>query len=97
MALKVKWTLQAHKGLAKVIAYLEAEWTFREILQLEKNIIQLTSQIVLFPDLYPKSKTYANLHKAIVDKNNYLVYRVNHKKSTIEIINFRGTKQKPRH
>jgi len=25
MALVVKWTLQANKGLAKVIAYLEAE------------------------------------------------------------------------
>ena len=32
-----------------------------------------------------------------VDKNNYLVYRVNYKKSSIEIINFRGTKQKRKH
>lgn len=93
----VKWTLQANKGLAQVIAYLEAEWTFREMLQLEKNIIQVTSQIVLFSDLYPKSETYKDLHKAIVDKNNYLVYRVNQKKNTIEIINFRGTKQKPKY
>nr|WP_315201056.1 type II toxin-antitoxin system RelE/ParE family toxin [uncultured Flavobacterium sp.] len=97
MALVVKWTLQADKGLSKVITYLEEEWTFREILQLEKNIIQVTSQIVLFPDLYPKSVAYKNLHKAIVDKNNYLVYRVNHKKAIIEIINFRGTKQKPKY
>lgn len=64
MALEVKWTFQANKGLAKVIAYLEEEWTFREILQLEKNIIQVTSQIVLNPGLYPKSKAYKNLHKA---------------------------------
>lgn len=83
--------------MAKVISYLEAEWTFREILQLEKNIIQVTSQIILYPDLYPKSETYKNLHKAIVDKNNYLVYRVNQKNSTIQIINFRGTKQKPKY
>jgi plasmid stabilization system protein ParE len=97
MALVVKWTLQANKGLAKVIAYLEAEWTFREIIQLEKNIIQVINQIVLFPDLYPKSETNKDLHKAIVDKNNYLVYRVNHKTNTIQIINFRGTKQKPKY
>ncbi|HJR99468.1 MAG TPA: hypothetical protein VJ780_00930 [Flavobacterium sp.] len=84
MALVVKWTLQANKGLEKVIAYLEAEWTFREILQLEKNIIQVTSQIVLFPDLYPKSETYKDLHKAIVDKNNYLVYRVNQKRTLLK-------------
>lgn len=86
MALKIKWTPQADNGLAIVIEYLEAEWTFREILQLEENINQVTNQISLFPDLYPKSETYKNLHKAIVDKNNYLVYRVNYKKSRIEII-----------
>ena len=97
MALKIKWTSQANKGLAIVIEYLEAEWTFREILQLEENIIQVTNQISLFPDLFPKSETYKNLHKALIDKNNYLIYRVNYKKVCIEIINFRGTKQKPKY
>ncbi len=31
----------------------------------------------------------------IIDKNNYLVYRI--KLDSIEIINFRGTKQKPKY
>ena len=94
MALKIKWTPQAAKGLAIVIEYLEVEWTFREILQLEENIIQVTNQISLFPELYPKSESSKNLHKALVDKNNYLIYSVNYKKGDIEIINFKGTKQK---
>ena len=94
MALKIKWTPQAAKGLAIVIEYLEVEWTFREILQLEENIIQVTNQISLFPELYPKSETSKNLHKSLVDKNNYLIYSVNYKKGDIEIINFKGTKQK---
>jgi hypothetical protein len=34
--------------LAIVIEYLEAEWTFREILQLEENINQVANQISLF-------------------------------------------------
>ena len=97
MALEIMWTPQADKGLAIVIDYLEAEWTFREILQLEENIIQVTNQIRFFPDLYPKSKTHTNLNKALVDKNNYLVYQLNLKKSRIEIINFRGTKQRKKY
>lgn len=48
MALEIKWTPQADKGLAIVIEYLEAKWTFREILQLEENITQVTNQISLF-------------------------------------------------
>ena len=97
MALEVNWTPQADKGLAIVIEYLEAEWTFREILQLEENINQVINQISHFPDLYPKSETFKNLHKATIDRNNFLVYQVNYKTSCIEIINFKGTKQKPKY
>ena len=75
--------------MAIVIEYLEAKWTFREILQLEENITQVTNQIGLFPDLYPKSETYKNLHKALVDKNNYLVYRVNYNKPKLRDRNFK--------
>ena len=70
MALKINWTPQAEIGLEKVIRYLEAEWTKREILQLEKKIHRVISQISRNPDIYPKSETYKNLYKAIVDKNN---------------------------
>jgi plasmid stabilization system protein ParE len=97
MALEIKWTPQADKGLDRVIKYLEAEWTEREILQLEKKINQVTKQISLNPELFPKSEKNKRLHKAIIDKNNYLVYRTNTKKGFIEIINFRGTKQKHKH
>lgn len=97
MALEIKWTPQAIKGLEKVMMYLEAEWTKKEILQLEKKINQVTNQISLSPDLFPKSEIYKNLHKAIIDKNNYLVYRTNRKQNTVEIVNFRGTKQKPKY
>lgn len=97
MALEIKWTPQADKGLEKVIEYLEAEWTVREILELENKINQLTKQINLNPEQFPKSETYINLHKAIVDKNNYLVYRINVKKGSVEIVSFRGTKQKPKY
>lgn len=97
MALKIHWTPQAEKGLDLVLEYLEKDWTVKEILQLEEKINQVISQIILHPTLYPKSEKYKKLHKAIIDKNNYLVYRVNKQSKSIEIINFRGTKQKPRY
>jgi plasmid stabilization system protein ParE len=97
MALIVKWTLQAERGLDKVIKYLEKEWTVKEILQLEKNIERVIYQISQNPELFPKSENNKKLYKAIVDKNNYLVYSVNIKNKSIEIINFRGTKQKPKY
>ena len=39
MALKFIWTKQAVKGFNKVVDYLEAKWTKKEILNLENKII----------------------------------------------------------
>ncbi|WP_281238736.1 type II toxin-antitoxin system RelE/ParE family toxin [Flavobacterium praedii] len=97
MALSIRWTPQAEKGLDSVLLYLEEFWSIKEILQLEEKIKQVTRLIILYPELFPKSETHQLLHKAIIDKNNYLVYRVNTKRSRIEIVNFRGTKQNPKY
>ncbi|KAF2512619.1 type II toxin-antitoxin system RelE/ParE family toxin [Flavobacterium foetidum] len=97
MALKFIWTKQAVKGFNKVVDYLEAKWTQKEILNLENKIQQVINQINLNPNQFPKSERNTSLHKAIVDKNNYLIYSIDKESNIITIINFRGTKQKPKH
>lgn len=83
MALKIVWTPQAENGLDKVLDYLE------------KNINNLTHRISKYPKICPQTENFKNVHKGLVDKNNYIIYRVQPKKGLIEIINFKGTKQKP--
>lgn len=63
-------------------------------MQLEDKIKSVLNKIILSPELFPKSEFYKDLHKVVIDKNNYLVYKINYSKKRIEIINFRGTKQK---
>ncbi|MAN25893.1 MULTISPECIES: type II toxin-antitoxin system RelE/ParE family toxin [Mesonia] len=94
MALTVVWTTQAENGLLEVIDYLERASSVNEILQLENNINEVISLISVNPDLFPLHENL-KLRKALIDRNNYIVYRVNTEKDKIEIINFRGTKQKP--
>ena len=94
MALTVVWTTQAENGLLAVIDYLEKQWSVNEILQLEINLKEVISLISTNPELFPLHENLM-LRKALIDKNNYIVYRVNSEKHTIEIVNFRGTKQKP--
>lgn len=95
MALKVIWTTRASKGLKNVINFLDENWTSKEILNLESKLIKLLSRISKNPNLYPASIQTKFIRKALVDKNNYIIYRINSNKKIIEIINFRGTKQKP--
>lgn len=97
MALKIIWTSQAVNGFNKVVDYLEENWTVKEILNLEKSIEQVINQIRINPEQFSTSIKKKFLHKAIIDKNNYLVYKLNKESRTVEIINFRGTKQKHKH
>ncbi len=95
MALKIVWTPQAERGLDKVLEYLEREWTVNEILNLEQNLLDLLSKISKYPKICPATGQFNNVHKGLVDKNNYIIYRIQPKKELIEIIIFRGTRQKP--
>lgn len=95
MALEIVWTPQAEKGLDKVLEYLQEEWSAKEIHALEKQIIGLMERISKYPRICPPTGKYPNVRKGSVDKNNYIVYRIRPRKRTIEIINFRGTKQRP--
>ena len=97
MALKILWTDDAQRGVAKVVGYLEEKWTRREVINLENNIRDILSKIISNPELFAKSPRIKTAHKAIVDKNNYLLYKINLKKEQIQIVSFRGTKQKPKH
>jgi len=96
MALKIVWTPRADKGLANVISYLEEEWTIQEIQKLEKNLTSLLDRISNYPKICPVTGKYKNVRKGLVDKNNYIIYRIKSRKNLIEIINFRGTKQRPK-
>lgn len=95
MALNIFWTPQAEKGLNEVLEFLEEEWTAKEIMTLEKEILELTKRIAKYPKLCPPTGKYPNVRKGLVDKNNYIIYPIRPRKKIIEIINFRGTKQKP--
>lgn len=82
MALKIIWTLQAVNGLQKVLDYLEKEWSEKEILNLEVKIEKLIKKISRYPKICPPSGTHKNLRRGIIDKNNYIIYRIKPQKKS---------------
>lgn len=47
------------------------------------------------PEIFPNTYKYKYIRKALIDKNNYILYQFDMTKNQLLIINFRGTKQKP--
>jgi plasmid stabilization system protein ParE len=95
MALKIIWSPRAKKGFNLVTSYLEKEWTQQEILNFEQRLKKLLDNISVNPKMCPSTGKDSNLRKGLIDKNNYIIYRIKPRKGEIGIVNLRGTRQKP--
>jgi len=92
VALKVVWTRQAARGYARIIVYLEENWTQREVKAFENRVADFLSRLSDYSELLkPSSKK--NVRRGPIDRHTMLTYRV--KSDRIELLNMRGTRQRP--
>ncbi len=92
MALEVVWTRQAARGYARIIVYLEENWTQQEVKAFESRVADFLSRLSEYPELLkPSSKK--NVRRGPIDRHTMLTYRV--QSDRIELPNMRGTRQKP--
>ena len=97
MALKVSWILEAELQYKKTVAYLESNWTEREIYNLESKLLKVLELISVQPFIFPVSPSIKNIRRARIDVNNCLLYRVDEDKGDIKILTFCSTRQQPLH
>lgn len=93
--MKVFWTPRAKSGLEKLLFYFEENWSSREIYKFKERLYSVLNLIKSQPELFPQSEIYMGSRKALIDKYNYVIFRVNMEKSRIEILVLRGTRQRP--
>jgi plasmid stabilization system protein ParE len=92
VALEVDWTPQAARGYARIIVYLEENWTLKEVKAFEYRVAGFLKRLSEHPELL-KSSTKKDIRRGPIDRHTMLTYRI--KNSRIELINMRGTKQRP--
>jgi plasmid stabilization system protein ParE len=77
MALKVSWSKEAREDLIKAIAYLEENWTEKEIRKFTSKLEEQINIISLQPKTYKKSKRLLGTYECLVTKHNSLFYTYN--------------------
>jgi plasmid stabilization system protein ParE len=82
----ILWTDHAIKELEETIAYLNINWTEKEIKQLAIKLEETLELIALNPNLFQSSDIKKDVRRVVVAKYNTLYYRT--KGNTIEIISF---------
>lgn len=88
--MKIIWSPQAKKDYWQNIDYLEAEWTFQDVInfidRVEKNINLLSKNNIEFA-----STNYKKVNKVVITKQITLYYRLN--SNTVELLRFWNTDQ----
>lgn len=95
MALEIVWTKQAEVGYGKVIQYLEANFSEKEIRNFVKQSNDFFNLLSQFPEMLESSRSQKNIRRGPINKFTLLTYRVDSKKHRIELINIRFSRQSP--
>lgn len=88
--MEIIWSPQAKKDYWQNIDYLEAEWTFQDVVnfidKIEKTFDLLTKNNIEFI-----STNYKKVNKVVITKHITLYYRLN--SNTVELLRFWNTYQ----
>ncbi|MEL1243671.1 type II toxin-antitoxin system RelE/ParE family toxin [Flavobacterium sp. DGU11] len=90
---KLFWTELADKELEEAIAYLEENWTDREIKNLFVKLDTTLKILASNPFIFQISDIEEDIRRAVVAKYNSLYYRIND--NSIEIISFYNNRKNP--
>lgn len=88
--MNVIWSPQAQKDYWQNIDYLEAEWTFQDVINFI-NKVNNTIGLLIKNNIEFITTNYKNVNKVVITKQITLYYRFN--SNTIELLRFWNTYQ----
>lgn len=89
--LSVIWSRESSEKAEEIKAYLLEEWSEREVENFLKELKSFEDRIELFPKLYPASEKHPNMRKAVITKQQSVIYKV--LESTIQIVTIIDNRQ----
>jgi plasmid stabilization system protein ParE len=95
MAFKIIWTKQAAKGYDKIIDHLQENWSEKEIINFIEETDRFFEILTQYPEILQKTNKKKNVYRGPINSLTILTYRVKPVNKYIELINIRGSRQKP--
>ena len=90
---KIFWTVHALSELEETIAYLEENWTEKELQKLFRHLDHTLELFSKNPTIFQVSYKKQNIHRAVIARFNTLYYRLHNEK--IEILSFFSHRKDP--
>jgi plasmid stabilization system protein ParE len=93
MEKEIVWSPQAAYSLAKVLIYLETEWSKRTADSFFEELLNQLELIKLYPEIGIQSPAIKSWRKILITKHNALIYRTDNEKIILlNIVDTRSSK-----
>jgi hypothetical protein len=91
--MKVIWTAKARITYYEVLDYLNKNWTQKEIVQFFQKTENIINVIKNDPGIFAAS--VQGIRKAVIDRNNLLIYRTDDYNQKLYLLTFFNSRQNP--
>ena len=91
---KIVWSDEALSNLKNILAYLEDNWTLKEIKKFATLLNRQLIRIQNNPLLFAESENHSTIRKSVLTKQISIYYRV--KKNNVELISLFDNRQNPK-
>ena len=93
MGLKIVWSPRALEGFDQIVLYLERNWTEKEVSAFVKQTTHFLELLSENPRILQRCSNKINLYRGPINRLTILTYRINRRRSIIELVNIRPAKQ----
>lgn len=95
MAVKLVWSKRADQGYARIVIYLEEEWTDKEVSNFVRETKLFFDLLKENPQILEPTRSHKNLYRGSINRLTILTYYFKPKKKEIVLVNIRGARKKP--
>ena len=93
---EVVWSKESKQQFDKIVGYLRAEWTEKEVIKFVRKLREFEKVVILFPELFAESKKKSEFRRAVITKHNSVIYKVDSKKRLIMVYTIFDNRQSPK-
>jgi plasmid stabilization system protein ParE len=95
MALELVWSKRADQGYARIVKYLEDEWTDKEVQNFVRETKHFFDLLKQNPRILEPSRNYKDLYRGPINRLTILTYRYKPRAKKIILVNIREARKKP--
>lgn len=92
---EILWTPRAAHSFNRIIAYLQKEWSDKQVEQFIATTTEFLAKLKRYPEMCRPSGKRKNVRIGILNKHTQLIYHYKPRKNQIEIVLFWNFKQNP--